>query len=119
MDGVPPEPRDESPELRRPEAGSGQPAGGSVLTPACVPRSAAPYALPLRRVHALGPLLRWVPLENPVTGRLYALAMVAGAVALFATAAHIHPGHQLVGTHQQLGLPPCGFLLVTGFPCPT
>ncbi len=23
------------------------------------------------------------------------------------------------GTHQQLGLPPCGFLMITGYPCPS
>jgi len=33
-------------------------------------------------------------------------------------AVSLNPAPQGVGTHEQLGLPPCGFLLVTGFPCP-
>ncbi len=24
-----------------------------------------------------------------------------------------------IGTHEELGLPPCGFLIITGYPCPS
>lgn len=33
-------------------------------------------------------------------------------------AALLTPSTSGVGTHTQLGLPPCGFLYLTGFPCP-
>ncbi len=29
------------------------------------------------------------------------------------------PSDKGVGTHEQMGLPPCAFLATTGFPCPT
>lgn len=31
----------------------------------------------------------------------------------------LEPSRDGVGTHQQLGLPPCGFLTMTGYPCPS
>jgi uncharacterized protein DUF2752 len=31
----------------------------------------------------------------------------------------LHPSPRGVGTHEQLGLPPCPFLLLTGIPCPS
>jgi hypothetical protein len=39
-------------------------------------------------------------------------------LAVIATAAFLTPDPAGHGTHVQLGLPPCGFLVVTGFPCP-
>jgi hypothetical protein len=38
--------------------------------------------------------------------------------AVFITAAMLTPDPHGHGTHQQLGLPPCGFLVFTGYPCP-
>jgi hypothetical protein len=40
------------------------------------------------------------------------------ASAVLVTAALLSPSPAGHGTHTQLGLPPCGFLLVTGVPCP-
>ena len=34
------------------------------------------------------------------------------------TAATLTPSGAGHGTHTQLGLPPCGFLVYTGYPCP-
>jgi hypothetical protein len=31
----------------------------------------------------------------------------------------ITPSLDGVGTHEKLGLPPCGFLVITGYPCPS
>ncbi|MCK6542898.1 DUF2752 domain-containing protein [bacterium] len=31
----------------------------------------------------------------------------------------LEPSREGVGTHRQLGLPPCGFLTITGYPCPS
>lgn len=43
----------------------------------------------------------------------------AVTIALVAIAARaITPDARGVGTHTQLGLPPCGFLALTGLPCP-
>ena len=40
-----------------------------------------------------------------------------GAAPLMAAAFLLTPSAKGVGTHQQLGLPPCTFLYLTGFPC--
>ena len=53
-----------------------------------------------------------------LTDRLMNLAWAAlGAVPL-GTAFVLTPSEKGVGTHQQLGLPPCTFLWLTGLPCP-
>jgi hypothetical protein len=81
-------------------------------------RRPVPDAAP-RAGHTLGPLIHTVPLDTRFTGRFYAgvLAGIAGAV--LAVAFSLHPGARQMGTHCQLGLPPCGFATVTGLPCPT
>lgn len=50
--------------------------------------------------------------------RLPWLGVVAASVAVLAVAAEIEPDLRGYGSHTQLGLPPCGFLLLTGAPCP-
>lgn len=40
------------------------------------------------------------------------------ALAVLALSRHLSPSATGVGTHEQLGLPPCGFLAWTGLPCP-
>ena len=40
------------------------------------------------------------------------------AAPLLAAAIVLTPSKEGMGTHQQLGLPPCTFLYVTGIPCP-
>lgn len=52
------------------------------------------------------------------------LLVVGGLLVVFALAWRIDPyngrgAEQRMGTHQQLGLPPCTFLLATGLPCPS
>lgn len=46
------------------------------------------------------------------------LALALACAAVLGTAAALEPDPRGLGTHQQLGLPPCGFLVLTGFPCP-
>lgn len=48
---------------------------------------------------------------------LYLGSAGTAAVLLF-VGRLLHPAPAGVGTHQQLGLPPCGFLHFTGIPCP-
>jgi hypothetical protein len=40
------------------------------------------------------------------------------ATAVVVTAALLTPNPAGHGTHTQLGLPPCGFIVLTGYPCP-
>ncbi|HHH29922.1 MAG TPA: DUF2752 domain-containing protein [Polyangiaceae bacterium] len=44
--------------------------------------------------------------------------LFAGPLAVLITAATLTPSVEGHGTHTQLGLPPCGFLVYTGYPCP-
>jgi hypothetical protein len=46
------------------------------------------------------------------------LVLFAAGSAVLVTALALSPDPAGHGTHTQLGLPPCGFLLVTGLPCP-
>lgn len=50
--------------------------------------------------------------------RLIWWSLVAGCALVLAMAAAIEPDARGYGTHTQLGLPPCGFLLLSGSPCP-
>ncbi len=47
-----------------------------------------------------------------------ALVFVA-SLTLLALAAYLDASSSGIGTHQQLGLPPCGMLMSTGIPCAT
>ncbi len=79
----------------------------------------APLARPAGSPHRLGPLVSVIRLDNPVIGRLYAAGLTVAAVALLVIAARLGPDGRHMGTHRQLGLPPCGFLVMTSLPCPT
>jgi len=65
------------------------------------------------------PIILWHRLDAPIFGRLYALLLASIAIGILAVAAHVSPSRDHLGSHRQLGLPPCGFLATTGFPCPT
>ena len=52
------------------------------------------------------------------TERLIALALFAPTATVLAIAMNLKPDPSGMGTHQQLGLSPCGFLEVTTLPCP-
>lgn len=49
--------------------------------------------------------------------RLVAVLGLAASIAVLATACRLHPDPRGVGTHEQLGIPPCGFLRDHGVPC--
>ncbi|UCD29240.1 MAG: DUF2752 domain-containing protein [Planctomycetota bacterium] len=69
--------------------------------------------------HPLGPLFTMERMKQPIIGRVYATGIAFAAGILILTAAHLVPSSKHMGTHQQLKLPPCGFVVITGFPCPT
>lgn len=54
----------------------------------------------------------------PLSQRLLWWSIVGGCVLVLGAAAAIEPDVRGYGTHTQLGLPPCGFMLLTGSPCP-
>ncbi|MDH3727015.1 MAG: DUF2752 domain-containing protein [Myxococcales bacterium] len=53
-----------------------------------------------------------------IAGHLLWGCLAAGGIAVLAAATWIEPDPRGYGTHTQLGLPPCGFLALTGFRCP-
>ena len=59
--------------------------------------------------------------RKEISGRLRVVlgGISLALVFLIAVAAMLKPSPFLIGTHQQLGLPPCSFLVLFGIPCPT
>ncbi len=61
-------------------------------------------------------------MANPDRNRLYAriiwVILIAIPAVVLTLAAGLSPSPLGHGTHTQLGLPPCGFLVVTGYRCP-
>ncbi len=51
--------------------------------------------------------------------RVTALLLGLGAIGLLVVAAWLTPSQDGVGTHKQLGLPQCGWILATDLTCPT
>ena len=56
--------------------------------------------------------------ERRILWRLIWAGLFLAPVAVVITAALLTPNPLGHGTHMQLGLPPCGFLVITGYPCP-
>jgi hypothetical protein len=81
----------------------------------CEPEEAAPRSIRDR----LGPILTVSRLQQPIMGRVWALGIAVACGTVLGFAATLHPDPRGYGTHTQLGLGACGFLLQTGFPCPT
>lgn len=51
--------------------------------------------------------------------RLIAAAVLAPVVTVLGIAVYLNPDARGLGTHEQLGLAPCGMIVTTGYPCPT
>ena len=51
--------------------------------------------------------------------RLPWLIALGGAIAVLVVARSVEPSATGIGTHEQLGLPPCLFFKLTGVPCPS
>jgi hypothetical protein len=51
--------------------------------------------------------------------RWLALVVFVAGLLIIGLSASLRPDPRGFGTHEQLGLPPCGFRACTGIPCPT
>ena len=70
-------------------------------------------------LHPLGPIVYRVAARRPAAARAVAVVVFAGCVALLSAAVWLTPDTRGLGTHEQLGHPPCTVVLLTGYPCPT
>ena len=57
------------------------------------------------------------PPRLSVGGRILAVLLAGGSLGVLVVAARLQPDPRGFGTHEALGLQPCGFLLRTGIPC--
>ncbi len=60
----------------------------------------------------------FTPERGDWSSRVMWFVLFAVPLAVVITAAMLTPSASGHGTHTQLGLPPCGFLVFTGYPCP-
>ena len=54
----------------------------------------------------------------PVSGRFLAMGVALACLLVLIVACGLSPSNDGFGTHQQLGMAPCGFLQRTNLPCP-
>ncbi|MBL8756480.1 MAG: DUF2752 domain-containing protein [Planctomycetes bacterium] len=73
-----------------------------------MPKPRAPWTVPI----AQGPL-------RPAADRAFAVAVAVVAAVCGAALARVQPDARGHGTHEQLGLDPCGWPIHYGIPCPT
>lgn len=50
---------------------------------------------------------------------MWAAALLVGSLLVLGFAIYLRPDSRGYGTHEQFGMTPCGWLLVTDYPCPT
>ncbi len=65
------------------------------------------------------PWVARVPALRPARARLIAAGVAGAGVLLLGLAAWLTPDPSGMGTHRQLGLPPCNMVILTGYPCPS
>ncbi|MBX3462082.1 MAG: DUF2752 domain-containing protein [Planctomycetes bacterium] len=78
------------------------------MTSPATPAVRAPLTIPL----ADGPVAAWAD-------RCAAAVVVGGVAAVTLVLRGVQPDGRGFGTHEQLGLEPCGWPLAYGIPCPT
>jgi len=60
-----------------------------------------------------------VPVKSERQRRIHAIGVALAALILLSVAFVLRPSAEGIGTHQQLGLPQCGWILAADIPCPT
>ena len=78
----------------------------------------APWVAAAETRAALGPVLIRIPCAS-LQSRFWAGVWCLGCVTLLVVAALVTPDPSGVGTHTQLGAPPCSSMMLWGVPCPT
>jgi len=73
----------------------------------------------IKAAHPLGPFVFEAEAARPMVARALGAAVLVGCVLLFAVASRLEPATGGIGTHEQLGLAPCGMMMLWGLPCPT
>src|SRR5262245_30550053 len=63
--------------------------------------------------------VRLEPVLMQRSRRLLLIGFAAGLAVVLGLARWVTPDERGYGTHEQLGLPPCAFRVVTGLPCPS
>lgn len=61
----------------------------------------------------------FAPVRVSIGERLTAAFLATLALTVLIVAWRLTPDPSGAGTHQQLGLPACGWLVASGYPCPT
>ncbi|MBN1488402.1 MAG: DUF2752 domain-containing protein [Phycisphaerae bacterium] len=83
------------------------------------PDSASREQSPRTVRQRLGPILVVSSLRRPIVGRVWAVLIAGACAGTLALAASLRPDPTGFGTHTQFGWSACGFLVQTGYPCPT
>jgi hypothetical protein len=79
----------------------------------------APTASPIGTDYRPMPRFAWHRSQMPWLTRLSWGWLLVGCVLLLAAGLYVKPDPRGHSTHEQLGFAPCGFYLMTGYPCPT
>ena len=61
----------------------------------------------------------YIPEKSERKRRIHALGVAVSACLLLSIAFVLKPAEAGIGTHRQLGLPQCGWILAADIPCPT
>ena len=69
--------------------------------------------------HPLGELIYRVRSKKPAVARSVAAVLLIGSATLLTAALWIQPDARGLGSHEQLGMPPCVSIVLFGIPCPT
>lgn len=70
-------------------------------------------------LHPLGPVVYRVAAKRPTVARAVAGGVLVACSCVLAVSAWLTPDQRGLGSHQRLGYPPCTFVAMFGYPCPT
>jgi hypothetical protein len=90
----------------------------NTLNPPAAPAGPTLTLVPAQPRYPDTPTPRYSPTSR-LAVRLWSAFAFALCTAMLALGLYLHPDPSGTGTHQQLHLPPCGMLALTGYPCPT
>ncbi len=76
-------------------------------------------ARPGTTLHPLGPVVYRIAASRPGKARLVAATVFLGCSVLITLAVWLTPDESGLGSHRQLGFPPCSMITLVGYPCPT